>query len=73
MKRSSIVNLIANRFYENNVEPEDADREGEELLAELEKIGMRMTKRLNPAYVNAGENANVYRISKYIEGYEDEK
>lgn len=40
MKRSHVVNLIANYFYESNVEPEDADKLGEELLAELEQLGM---------------------------------
>lgn len=40
MKRSEAVNLIANMFYECNVDSEDADRKGEELLSKLEDIGM---------------------------------
>lgn len=40
MKRSEIINIISNYFYESNVEPEEAEELGEELLAELEKAGM---------------------------------
>ena len=40
MKRSIVVNLIANWFYSCNVEPDEADKIGNELLTELEKLGM---------------------------------
>lgn len=40
MKRSEVANMIANRFYESNVEPEKAEEIANEVLKELEDFGM---------------------------------
>ena len=40
MKRSKVVNYIANMFYEQNVDPEEADELGEQVLSRLEELGM---------------------------------
>ena len=46
MKRSKVVNYIANMFYEQNVDPEEADELGEEVLSKLEEFGMLPPNRL---------------------------
>lgn len=40
MKRSKVIKLISDYFYESNVDPEKSTILAEELLAELESLGM---------------------------------
>lgn len=40
MKRSEVQYIISNFLYQLNVDSEDADRLGDELLTQLEKVGM---------------------------------
>lgn len=40
MKRSEILNYIANYLYECNVDPEEADEGAEQILSHIEDSGM---------------------------------
>ena len=40
MKRSEMINIIANYLYELNVEQEDCEDESNRILTELERRGM---------------------------------
>lgn len=61
MKRSQIKNVISSFLYENGVEPEDADVKADELLKELEELGMKPPQNSTLGCRDVGMTADTFR------------